>query len=86
MFSTFSKIRTILYKKFSFHYNQIQPETQLELELGMDSREMFDFLSELEKTFIIVINRDEVDYLVRENKVLRIQDIINYVEEKQKEV
>jgi acyl carrier protein len=45
----FRKLRTILYEKFSFHYDQIQPETHLELELGMDSREMFELLEELEK-------------------------------------
>jgi acyl carrier protein len=79
---TFYKIRTILYEKFSFHYDQIQLQTELELELGMDSREMFEFLSELEKTFNINISFDEVDRLIEENEVLTIRDIVDYIEEK----
>jgi hypothetical protein len=37
MTAVFNTIRLILYEKFSFQYNQIQPETEFELELGMDS-------------------------------------------------
>lgn len=40
----FRNLRTILYEKSSFHYNQIQPETHFELELAMDSQEIFEFL------------------------------------------
>jgi acyl carrier protein len=80
---TFDKIRIILYEKFSFHYDQIQLQTKLELELGMDSREMLEFLSELEKTFNINISFDEVDRLIEENEVLTIQDIVDYIEERQ---
>jgi acyl carrier protein len=83
MCATFSKIRRILYKKFSFHYDQIQFQTELELELGMDSREMMEFLSELEKTFNLNISFDEVDHLIEENEVLTIQDIVDYIDERQ---
>jgi acyl carrier protein len=83
MYITFEKIRKILYDKFSFHYDQIQLKTELELELGMDSREMFEFLSELEKTFNINISFDEVDRLIEENEVLTIRDIVDYIEERQ---
>lgn len=83
MDSTFNKLKTILHEKFSFHSDQIQPETQLELELGMDSREMFEFLDELEKTFAITIDRDEIDSLFETSPILRIQDIVEYLKEKQ---
>ena len=79
----FDKIRQILYDKFSFHYDQIQLKTELELELGMDSREMVEFLSELEKTFKINISFDDVDRLIEENEVLTIRDIVDYIEKRQ---
>lgn len=83
MYVTFEKIRKILYDKFSFHYDQIQLKTELELELGMDSREMVEFLSELEKTFKINISFDDVDRLIEENEVLTIRDIVDYIEKRQ---
>jgi len=83
MYITFEKIRKILYDKFSFHYDQIQLKTELELELGMDSREMVEFLSELEKTFKINISFDDVDRLIEENEVLTIRDIVDYIEKRQ---
>jgi len=80
---TFNKLRTILYEKFSFHYDQIQLETQLELELGMDSRELFELINELEKTFKIDIDLDELDSLLKNTKVLTIKDLVEYVQKTQ---
>ena len=79
----FNKIRTILSDKFCFHYDQIQLETKLELELGMDSREMLELLNEVEITFKIKINLDNIDQLIQEGKISTIQDIVNYIKEKQ---
>ena len=79
---TFNKLRTILSEQFSFHYDQVQLETQLELELGMDSREFFELFYELEKTFEITIDFDEIDLLLRNTKVLTINDLVNYIKEK----
>jgi len=83
MDSTFNKLQTILYEKFSFHYDQVQLETQLELELGMDSREMFELLTELEESFKITIDLDELDNVLKQTKVLRINDLVVYINEKQ---
>ena len=83
MYVTFEKIRKILYDKFSFHSDQIQLKTELELELGIDSREMVEFLSELEKTFKINISFDDVDRLIEENEVLTIRAIVDYIEKRQ---
>ena len=82
MGSIFDKLKTILYEKFSFHYDQIQYETKLELELGMDSREMFELLSELEKTFNFTIDFDEIDLLLKNDKILTIKDLVSYIESK----
>ena len=86
MYVTFEKIRKILYNKFSFHYDQIQLKTELELELGMDSREMVELLSELEKTFKINISFDDVDRLIEEKEVLTIQNIVDYIEKRQRKI
>jgi acyl carrier protein len=78
----FDKIRTILCTQFSFQYDQIQPEARFEIELGTDSREMLELLSEFEKTFNIEINLDDIDKMVEEGKFIRIQDAVDYIEEK----
>jgi acyl carrier protein len=75
----FDKIREILYKEFSFHHDQIQLQTKLELELGMDSREMLEFLSQLEKIFKITINFDEIDQLMEKNEILTVQTMVDYI-------
>ena len=78
----FNEIRTILHEKFRFHYDQIKPETGFELELGTDSREMLELLSEFEQAFDIQINRDDIDKIIKEGKVLTIQDVVDYIKEK----
>jgi acyl carrier protein len=83
MCNTFEKIQKILYEKFSFHFDQIELQTEFEVQLGMDSREMLEFLIELEKVFKIKINFDDVDYLLQENDILTIQDLVEYLEKKQ---
>jgi acyl carrier protein len=78
----FNEIRTILHEKFSFHYDQIQPETRFELELGSDSREMLELLSEFEEAFGIEISQDDIDKIIKEGKGLTIQDVLDYIKEK----
>jgi acyl carrier protein len=83
MFSTFDKIQKILSEKFRFHFDQIELQTELENQLGMDSREMLEFLIELEKVFKIKINLDDVDRLIQKNDILTIQNIVDYLEKNQ---
>ena len=83
MSSTFEKIQKILSEKFSFHFDQIELQTELEVQLGMDSRELLEFLIELEKVFKIEINFDDVDYLIQENNILTIRNIVDYLDKKQ---
>lgn len=82
MDSIFKNLRTILYEKFSFHYDQIQLETHLELELGMDSREMFELLEELERSFKITFDLDEIDKILQNNELSTIENLINYLKKK----
>ncbi len=85
MTETIDKLRLVLCEKFSFHMDQIEWLTKLELELGMDSREMIELLNELELAFQIDINFDDIDRIVQEKKNLTIEDIVNYIDEKQKQ-
>jgi len=73
MTSIFEQIRTILNKQFRFSFDQIQPETEFERELGADSREFFEVIDEFETTFDIAINTEEAITFVT------IQDAINYI-------
>jgi acyl carrier protein len=83
MNSLFTKLKSVLHNKFCFHLDQIQMETNLELELGMDSREFFELLYEIEKIFEITIDFDEIDDLIKNGKSLTINDIVEYIQEKQ---
>lgn len=83
MSDIFNKIRKILNEEFSFHYDQIQLETKLELELGMDSRELFELIEKLELLFKIRIDLDDIDQMMADHIVLTIQELVNYVNKKQ---
>lgn len=83
MSETFNQVRKLLNEEFSFHYDQIQLETKLELELGMDSRELFELINKLELLFKILINLDDIDKMMKDHIVLTIQDLVNYINKKQ---
>jgi len=79
----FNKFRAILTEDFRFHYDQLKPETKLELELGMDSREFLELLVNLEINFEIEVNFDEIDYLIKEEHFITIKDLVKFIEKKQ---
>jgi len=82
MSDTFNQVRKLLNEEFSFHYDQIQLETKLELELGMDSREFFELIDKLELLFKILIDLDDIDKMMKDHIVLTIQDLVNYINQK----
>ena len=86
MSNIFNKVRKLLNEEFSFHYDQIQLETKLELELGMDSRELFELIEKLELLFKIKIDLDDIDQMMEEHIVLTIQDLVTYVNQKQQSI
>ena len=83
MSNTFNQVCKLLNEEFSFHYDQIQLETKLELELGMDSREMFELIDKVELLFKIIIDLDDIDKMMEDHIVLTIQDLVNYINQKQ---
>ncbi len=80
MSSLFDKVKILLHEKFSFHYDQIQLETKLELELGMDSKEMIDLFNEIEHKFMIKINLDDIDKMTQNGVILTVEELINYIQ------
>ncbi len=72
----FSKIKKILHEFYSIQLDQIELETNFELELGTDSREFFELISDFENAFGIEINLDDVV------EIVTIQDIVSYIEKK----
>ena len=82
MSDTFNKIRKILNEEFSFHYDQIELETQLELQLGMDSREFLELLHQIELQFNILVDLDDIDTMIEDHIVITIQDLVTYINRK----
>lgn len=78
----FNKIRKLLHEEYSFHYGQIQLETDFEKDLGTDSREMLELINDFERIFNIEINSDDIDNLIYSGKTIKIQDAVNYIENK----
>lgn len=76
MINVFERIRLILHRKYSFHYNQIEPEVKFQEELGTDSREMLELINEFEIEFDIKIELEEVEHMKN------LQDVVNYIEKK----
>jgi acyl carrier protein len=82
----FNQVRMILHENFSFSYDQIQLETKFELELGMDSLEMRELLAECEQRFKIQVLWDDIDQLVETGKQIQIQDLVDYIAERQNQI
>ena len=76
MSTVFSKIKQILHESYSIQLDQIELETKFELELGTDSREFFELLSDFENAFGIDINFDHI------GKIVTIQDAVTYIEKR----
>lgn len=73
-----SKVQKILSNQFCIQETEIQPETQLELELGADSRDLLELMAIFEITFDIEIAYEDVA------DIITVQNIIDYIENKQK--
>ena len=82
MNSIFPILHKILSEQFSFHSDQLELETQFELELGMDSREMLELFTVVESVFKIKINFDEIDYLIQQGEFLTVSDFVEYIKKK----
>ena len=87
----YKKIRAILFSKCPYPLDQIQPQIRFQIELAIDSLEMYELIAEFEQTFDIVINPDDIDNFifqpqniqyVNDIKVITIQDAVDYIEKR----
>jgi len=78
----FDRIRTLLHEKYSFHYDQIQLDTDFEKELGTDSREMIELINDFETLFNIEISLDDIDNFIFSGKTIKVQDVVDYIGKK----
>ena len=78
----FNKLCSILVNQFCFHSDQLRKETKLELELGMDSREMLELFNAVEGVFKINVNFDDIDWLIERGNLITIQDLVDYIEKR----
>jgi acyl carrier protein len=78
----FDKIRKLLHEEYSFHYDQIQLDTDFEKELGTDSREMLELINDFEILFNIEISFDDIDDFLFSGKTIKVQDVVDYIGKK----
>ena len=85
----YQKIRQILFQKYPYPIEKIQPEIRFQIELAIDSLEMFELIHEFEEVFNITIQKDDIDaYIfqpqsikyISDIKILTIQDVVDYIE------
>jgi acyl carrier protein len=74
MIDVFEKIKFILNKQYSFHSDQIELKTKFYDELGTDSREMLELMSDFEDEFGIIIEFEAVE------EIVTIEDAVKYIE------
>ena len=86
----YQEVRRMLYNRYSYPIEQIQPEIRFQIELAVDSFEMFEIMKEFENFFNIKISLDDIDeYIfqpqdiryVSDIKCLTIQDAVDYIED-----
>jgi len=85
----YQQVRKLLYNRYAYPIEQIQPEIRFQIELAIDSLEMFEIMAELEEKFNIKISLDDIDDFIfqpqdikyiSDIKCLRIQDAVDYIE------
>ena len=76
MNTIFNQIREILNKDYSIKFDQIELETNFEIELGFDSREFFELINDFESVFNIEIFLDDI------TEIRTIKDAVIYIEKK----
>ena len=73
----FEKIRAIIAEQLGRDENGITMETSFTDDLGADSLDLFQIISELEEAFDMEFNQDDLD------KVRTVGDAVNYIQSAQ---
>lgn len=87
----YEQIRKILYNKYSYPLEQYEPQLRYQVELAVDSLEMYELLEEFEETFNIKFDPDDIDHYIfqpqdilyiNDIKLITIQESVDYIEKK----
>ena len=73
----FEKIRTIIAEQLGKDESEITMETNFTEDLGADSLDLFQIISELEEAFDMEFPQDDLD------KVRTVGDAVNYIQSAQ---
>jgi acyl carrier protein len=73
----FEKIRSIIAEQLGRDESDITMETSFTEDLGADSLDLFQIISELEEAFDMEFNQDDLD------KVQTVGDAVNYIQSAQ---
>lgn len=73
MLDIFERIKFILSQYYSFHSDQIEDRTRFYEDLGTDSLEMLQLISDFEEEFKIQIELEAVE------KMVSIEDVVRYI-------
>jgi len=73
----FEKIRQIIAEQLGKNESEITMETSFTDDLGADSLDLFQIISELEDAFDMEFNQDDLD------KVRTVGDAVNYIQSAQ---
>ncbi|MBR2020654.1 MAG: acyl carrier protein [Clostridia bacterium] len=74
----FETLKKILVDELQLDPDEITPESELANDLGINSIELADLVMSCEDQFDIEIEDDDI------HKFITIQDVVNYLEKKQK--
>jgi acyl carrier protein len=78
------KLKKILVEEFELELGQLTPDSNLYVDLGLDSLDSVDLVVALEKEFKFKINREQDEEKIRAIRTLT--DIVAFIELKQAQV
>ena len=76
--STFERVRKVIVEQLDVSEEEVAPEASFVDDLGADSLDVVELVMGLEEEFDIEIPDEDAE------KIARVQDAVNYIEEKTK--
>lgn len=77
--STFERVKKVIVEQLDVSPEEVTPQASFVEDLGADSLDVVELVMGLEEEFDIEIPDDDAE------KITRVQDAVNYIEEKTKE-
>jgi acyl carrier protein len=76
--STFDRVKKVIVEQLDVSEEEVQPQASFVEDLGADSLDVVELVMGLEEEFDIEIPDEDAE------KIARVQDAVNYIEEKTK--